>query len=431
VSAAPAYPLFPRVALCQLQVLAGQAMANLARLRALLSAADLRPDTLVVLPELWAFGIDLRRARELAVETPSLLAALGEEAAARRLYFAGSLPEAIPAATARDGVACHNTLFLIGPAGVLGRYRKQHLFHPWHEERFFVPGRDPAPLSGPFGPLGAMVCYDLRFPEIARLQVQQGAGLLVLSALWPQERLEHWRVLLQARAIENQAYVVGCNGCGDSGGIALAGHSLVVAPDGAIVLELGASQELCQVTLDSERLSGLRQRFCPAGERPWAEDDAGKVRELPELLQRLAPLRALGGRIVFTNGCFDLLHSGHVRYLQEARRAGDCLVLGLNSDRSVRALKGSARPVNAEVDRARVLAALGCVDHVVIFDQETPLELIEAIRPQVLVKGADWPEDGIVGAREVRSWGGEVRRIPFERDISTTAILQRIQTPAD
>ncbi|OQX20247.1 MAG: hypothetical protein BWK76_01975 [Desulfobulbaceae bacterium A2] len=175
----------------------------------------------------------------------------------------------------------------------------------------------------------------------------------------------------------------------------------------------------------------MRQRFCPAGERPWAEDDAGKVRELPELLQRLAPLRALGGRIVFTNGCFDLLHSGHVRYLQEARRAGDCLVLGLNSDRSVRALKGSARPVNAEVDRARVLAALGCVDHVVIFDQETPLELIEAIRPQVLVKGADWPEDGIVGAREVRSWGGEVRRIPFERDISTTAILQRIQTPAD
>ncbi len=423
------WPLFPQVAICQLRLRSVEPAAHLAQVLALVAAAaDLVPGTLVVLPELWAFGTDLRRARELAGETPALLAALGEVAAGRGLYFAGSLPEKIADTPERGADSCHNTLFLVGPGGVLGRYRKQHLFRPWHEEHFFLAGQVPAPLVGPCGPLGALICYDLRFPELARRQVREGAGLILVSALWPAERLGHWRVLLQARAIENQAYVVGCNGCGSGGALELAGHSLVVAPDGAIILELETAEELRQVALDAELLSRVRHGFCPSGERPWPDDDGDKVLELSELQGRLAPLRALGSRIVFTNGCFDLLHSGHVRYLQQARRAGDCLVLGLNSDRSVQAIKGPERPVNPETDRARVLAALGCVDYVVIFDQETPLDLIQAIRPQILVKGADWPEEQIVGAREVRSWGGEVRRIPFERDISTTAILRRIQT---
>ena len=133
-----------------------------------------------------------------------------------------------------------------------------------------------------------------------------------------------------------------------------------------------------------------------------------------------------GERVVFTNGCFDLLHVGHVRYLARARACGDLLVVGLNSDRSVRTIKGPKRPVMPQDQRAEVLAALACVDFVVIFDEPDPGTLIGAVLPQVLVKGADWPEDRIVGAREVRAAGGTVVRVPLVPGSSTSAIIERI-----
>ncbi len=130
-------------------------------------------------------------------------------------------------------------------------------------------------------------------------------------------------------------------------------------------------------------------------------------------------------RIVFTNGCFDILHAGHADYLARARAHGDMLVLGLNSDASVRRLKGPARPVNSERERAIVLDALRSVDMVVVFDEDTPLELIHEVRPDVLVKGGDYTEENVVGAEFVRSSGGEVALIPFVHDTSTTSILAR------
>ena len=156
--------------------------------------------------------------------------------------------------------------------------------------------------------------------------------------------------------------------------------------------------------------------------------DASKVApDVATLVARLAPLRARGGRVVFTNGCFDLLHPGHVRYLTAARGLGDVLVVGLNDDDSVRRLKGTARPILALAERAEVLAALQAVDHVIAFDGDTPLALVSAIRPDVLVKGADWAEADIAGATEVRSWGGRVERMPLVPGISTTDILRRIR----
>lgn len=132
-------------------------------------------------------------------------------------------------------------------------------------------------------------------------------------------------------------------------------------------------------------------------------------------------------KIVFTNGCFDLLHAGHVDYLEKARSLGDMLVVGVNSDLSVKRIKpGLNRPVNAEADRARVLAGLGCVDHVIIFGEDTPYSLIEQVRPQVLVKGGDWPVEKIIGRDIVQGLGGEVHSIPFTRGYSTTGILDRI-----
>lgn len=150
-----------------------------------------------------------------------------------------------------------------------------------------------------------------------------------------------------------------------------------------------------------------------------------KLQSRRALSQWASRTRRLGKQIVFTNGCFDILHAGHVQYLERARRMGDFLVVGLNSDRSTRWLKGSGRPINSEQDRAQVLSALSCVDRVTIFGEKTPCKLICAVRPHILVKGADWPISSIVGRQEVLSWGGVVRRIRLLKGRSTTRILEK------
>lgn len=138
-------------------------------------------------------------------------------------------------------------------------------------------------------------------------------------------------------------------------------------------------------------------------------------------------LRSAGRTVVFTNGVFDLLHPGHVRYLQQARRLGDALIVGLNADESVRRNKGPARPVNPEGERAEVLAALDCVDAVAIFAEDTPAAIISAVQPDILVKGADWPADQIVGRDTVEARGGRVVLMDVEQGHSTTSILDRIR----
>jgi D-beta-D-heptose 7-phosphate kinase/D-beta-D-heptose 1-phosphate adenosyltransferase len=140
--------------------------------------------------------------------------------------------------------------------------------------------------------------------------------------------------------------------------------------------------------------------------------------------------RAAGKRIVYTNGVFDILHPGHLRYLQRARALGDVLIVGLNADASVRRNKGPERPINPQDERAEILEALECVDAVVLFEEDTPAEIIRAIQPDILVKGADWAEDAIVGRDTVEARGGTVVRIPIERGFSTTAIIDKIRGSA-
>ena len=137
--------------------------------------------------------------------------------------------------------------------------------------------------------------------------------------------------------------------------------------------------------------------------------------------------RLAGKKIVFTNGCFDLLHPGHVDYLERAKALGDILVVGLNSDSSVRRLKGDERPINTEIDRARVLAGLWCVDFVIIFNEDTPYNLIKAIEPDVLVKGGDWPIEKIVGRDIVLARGGIVKSLNFLPGYSTTSLIDKIR----
>lgn len=150
---------------------------------------------------------------------------------------------------------------------------------------------------------------------------------------------------------------------------------------------------------------------------------------LPDLMAARARWRAAGETVVFTNGCFDLLHAGHVRYLAQARALGGALVVGLNADASVRRLKGAGRPVTPEAERAEVLAALEAVDAVTLFGEDTPLALVEALTPDLLVKGGDWPPESIVGRDHVLAHGGEVLSLPLAEGRSTTSILSRLEGP--
>ena len=155
-----------------------------------------------------------------------------------------------------------------------------------------------------------------------------------------------------------------------------------------------------------------------------------EILTLEEAILRFGREKRNGRRIVFTNGCFDLLHPGHIGSLEQARALGDALIVGLNSDASVRQLKGAGRPVLPERERAEILAALECVDAVVIFDDLTPREVIARLLPDVLVKGGDWPGDQIVGREEVEAAGGRVVSIPVVLGYSTTAILRKIREGA-
>jgi D-beta-D-heptose 7-phosphate kinase/D-beta-D-heptose 1-phosphate adenosyltransferase len=152
-----------------------------------------------------------------------------------------------------------------------------------------------------------------------------------------------------------------------------------------------------------------------------------KILERNALKNELEELRKKGKKIAFTNGCFDILHVGHVRYLREAKKTADVLVLALNSDSSVRSIKGEERPLVNENERAEMLAALEFVDFITIFEELTPLELIICLKPDILIKGGDWPEEKVVGREEVKKWGGRVAIIPEIEGKSTTHIVEKIK----
>ena len=154
---------------------------------------------------------------------------------------------------------------------------------------------------------------------------------------------------------------------------------------------------------------------------------AYKITSLDTLLSRLHHWRAVGSSVVFTNGCFDILHRGHVELLTACRAYGDYVIVGLNSDASVHQLKGSSRPVIDQQSRAVVLASLSAVDAVIIFDEETPLSLITQLKPDILVKGGDYKESEIAGAREVKQYGGEVKIIPLITGFSSSSIIQKLK----
>ena len=267
---------------------------------------------------------------------------------------------------------------------------------------------------------GVIICFELRSPEIIRNLIKEGIDILVVVAQWPEVRINHWESLLKVRAIENQIFVVGVNAISVINNIKISGKSLAFSPLGNPLSEKSEEEKIIEVTIPKEK-----EKIPYPLKTPYLEFSA-KIKSVEELKQLIKKRREKGQIMVFTNGCFDILHVGHIHYLNSARSLGDFLVVGLNSDESVKKIKGTLRPINSEIERAYALSALECVDYIIFFDEETPENLIKELKPDILVKGADWEEEKIVGANFVKSYGGKVERITFKFDVSTTKIIEKI-----
>lgn len=268
--------------------------------------------------------------------------------------------------------------------------------------------------------LGVVLCFELRSPEIIRSFWNNGIVGVVVASQWPEIRINHFEVLLKARAIENQIYTIGVNGVGKIDNLNLGGRSSIYSPSGEEILKLGHDEEIAITELSFEIPYFPYPLRTPLLEFP-------KLKTLSELLEVSLLRRKKGQKMVFTNGCFDILHAGHIDYLMKARKLGDFLVVGLNSDESIRRIKGPTRPVNNLSFRISALSGLASVDYIVVFEEDTPEELIKTLKPDVLVKGEDWKEEEIAGGAFVKSYGGKVVRIPFSFNISTTKIIEKIR----
>lgn len=422
----------PRLLVYQFSPVRGAIQANWEKVKTAVESGAGEWADIVLLPELWATGPMKVGDRSLSERTPELLFMLGVLADALGVFIAGSLPEAETEQSDREcGSRLFNTSYIVGPGGLVHAYRKIHLFEPMGEHKVFCPGSEPSvawiPVAGAELGAGSAICFDLRFPELFRHIACEGADLVLVSALWPWARRRHFEVLLESRAIENQCIVAGANACGEVGGVRFGGGSRVIGPKGNVLAGADDGETMIRVELELDQTEAFRKEFLTARPpRNWWPRSSVKIVELSNLYTISRRRRRSGQKMVFTNGCFDILHAGHISYLESARHEGDFLVVGLNSDNSVRDIKGPSRPIMPQSMRAEILAGLAAVDYVVLFDEPTPAHLIESLIPDVLVKGADWAEEEIVGADTVKKAGGKVVRIPFEHGVSTTGIVERI-----
>lgn len=210
---------------------------------------------LVVLPEMWSTGFANERLKELSETTPWVLADLSQVARKQRLTIIGSLPE-------KRGGNVYNTAYVVDRDGsIAGTYRKVHLFSLTRENRYFEPGREAVVARTSLGPIGLMICYDLRFPELCRSLAINGATMVAVMAQWPAERIAHWKVLLRARAVENQLFVLGANRCGKDGDLVYGGHSRIISPDGEIMARAEKRGATRSATIDLRQVERTRKHI--------------------------------------------------------------------------------------------------------------------------------------------------------------------------
>lgn len=249
----------------QMNVRDGDPRKNWVVMQEFTQEAARRGSQLVVFPELWDNGYALERSREIASPLSSgLFAQVAALAKSLNLHIMGSMLE-------KRGVGVYNTCAFFSPRlGVMGAYRKVHLFEPLHEPEFLSAGETTVSADTPWGITGAAICYDLRFPELLRRYAIDRAKLVVIPAEWPAARIAHWRALLIARAIENQYFVVGCNRVGEYNGTTYGGHSMIVDPWGDVVIEAGDTETVLTVQIDTEKADEVRARMPVMNDRKWS-----------------------------------------------------------------------------------------------------------------------------------------------------------------
>jgi D-beta-D-heptose 7-phosphate kinase/D-beta-D-heptose 1-phosphate adenosyltransferase len=416
-----------RIALAQLKACVGALDSLIKQAVQAIEEASRRGSRWVLLPDMWSCGFSARRMEDAARRKDKILDDL--RGIARRLHIGivSPLPEEMAG-------AIYDSAYVIGAKGeVLGGHRKTHIMPGTQApDRGPMPRGAPLVLDIPGARAGVTVGDEIFFPELFRLMALRGIDLLWVCSLLQEGFLEEWRVLLRARAVESSVYVVAVNACGETGSTKFLGHSMGVDPKGDVVVEGADVPEVLTVDVDLDFLADACSSREPS--QGWRSvrrfitlSMHHKTLAAEEAAKLIEKVRRRGARVVFTNGCFDILHRGHVSLLEQASTLGDLLVVGINSDDSVRRIKGPGRPINPLEDRCAVLASLACVDLVVPFEEDTPMELIRRLRPDVLVKGQDWKEEEIVGAEVVRERGGEVVRIPLVQGVSTTGLLERIK----
>lgn len=249
------------IALAQIDIALGRPEENLAKVEGMVAAASQSGAQIVLLPELWSTGYDLERMEEHAKATEGLILRLSQLAKQRSIYIIGSL-------ITKKGEDYFNTATIFSPKGqVVGEYDKAHLFPPLEEDRYFSPGRSTPLFDLPWGKTALAICYDLRFPELFRKYTLGGARIVFLPGEWPYPRLEHWRVLLQARAIEDQLFIVACNRVGEARGHRFIGRSAICDPRGERVIEGGEEEALLVATIDLDLVEEVRRQLPFLGDR--------------------------------------------------------------------------------------------------------------------------------------------------------------------
>jgi predicted amidohydrolase len=253
------------VGVFQFDIKSGDISANQQKAyEGILRLSDMKTN-IAVLPELWSSGFDPSRIKDHAEKTPEIISDMSKLAADHRMMIAGSMPEV-------HDKRVYNTLFLIDKNGSLaGSYRKIHLFPPLKENACFHAGSRPVVCKTSLGTIGMMICYDLRFPELARSHAMQGAQIILVSAQWPRSRIEHWDILLRARAIENHVFIIACNRCGQEGDLIFGGHSQIISPSGKVLAMLDAGPGTASTAIDFTEISTLKEQFdCIRGRMPEA-----------------------------------------------------------------------------------------------------------------------------------------------------------------
>ena len=244
-----------RAAIIQFDIRGGEVERNLGIAKRRISTLAKQDVRLVLLPEMWSTGFANERLKELSETTPRVLEDLSGVAKKLHLTIIGSLPE-----KRKDGV--YNTAYVVDRDGsIAGIYRKVHLFSPTAEDRYFKPGRKAVVCQTSLGHIGLMICYDLRFPELCRSLALGGAKMVAVMAEWPAERVAHWKVLLKARAIENQLFIVGANRCGQDGDLVYAGHSRIISPYGDVLAKAGKRPATLSAAVDLSLVERVRRQI--------------------------------------------------------------------------------------------------------------------------------------------------------------------------